>query len=258
MRLALGTVLALGALAGPVAAADVVVFAAASLKSALDQVARDWEASTGNRVQISYAGSGKLAKQILDGAPADIFLSAAPEWMDAVEADGMILPQTRRDLLGNRLVLVGHGRGLAAVEIDRNLDLAALLGGEHLAMAFVDSVPAGQYGKAALEYLGQWAAVAPLVAQSDNVRAALALVDRGEAPLGIVYATDVRAATEVTVIGTFPAESHPPIRYPVALLAGSADPEDAAFLLALSSPEAAAVFRAEGFEFMPAPGVAGP
>lgn len=258
MRLALVAVLALGASAGPLAAADVVVFAAASLKSALDRVAQDWQAATGNRVRISYAGSGKLAKQILDGAPADIFLSAAPEWMDAVEAGAMIVPQTRRDLLGNRLVLVGHGRGLATVEIDRDLDLAALLGGEHLAMAFVDSVPAGQYGKAALEYLGQWDAVAPLVAQSDNVRAALALVDRGEAPLGIVYATDARAAGDVTVLGTFPAGSHLPIRYPVALLAGAADPEDAAFLSALSSPGAEAVFRDEGFEIMPAPGSAKP
>ncbi|OYU17091.1 MAG: molybdate ABC transporter substrate-binding protein [Rhodobacteraceae bacterium PARR1] len=244
-RLALASVLALTA-ATPVLADEVVVFAAASLKTALDQVAADWQAATGNTVTISYAGSNTLAQQIIQGAPADVFISAAENWMDAVAAEGLIVPDTRVDLLGNTLVLVAHGQA-APVQINAALDLPALLDGGKLAMAMVDSVPAGQYGKAALQNLGLWHAVQADVAQSENVRAALALVATGEAPLGIVYASDAIAEPGVTVIGTFPAESHKPITYPAALTTTAADPADADFLKALSDSAADAKFAAQGF-----------
>lgn len=236
--------------AAPAAAEDVVVFAAASLKNALDGVAADFQAATGNTVTISYAGSNALAKQIIDGAPADIFLSAATNWMDEVEKAGMVVDGTRADLLGNTLVLIAHGKDAAPVEIGLDFDLAGLLGGGKLAMALVDSVPAGQYGKASLESLGVWAAVEPSVAQADNVRAALALVSTGEAPYGIVYATDAVADDNVTVVGTFPADSHPAIVYPGALLKTAADPADRAFFEALSSDAADAKFTAEGFAIL--------
>lgn len=235
--------------AAPVHADEVVVFAAASLKTALDQVAADWQTATGHTVTISYAGSNTLAKQIIEGAPADIFLSAAENWMDAVEAEGLIVPSTRVDLLGNTLVLVAHGQA-NPVEIDASLDLPALLAGGKLAMGMVDSVPAGQYGKQALEQLGLWDGVKAEVAQSENVRAALAFVAAGEAPLGIVYASDAIAEPGVTVIGTFPADSHKPVTYPAALLTTSADRADADFLKALSEDAADAKFAAQGFAIL--------
>lgn len=233
--------------AAPAAAEEVTVFAAASMKTALDAVAADWQAATGNTVTVSYAGSNALAKQIIEGAPADIFLSAAENWMDEVEKAGLVQPGTRRDLLGNTLVLVAANKDAAPVEIAPGFDLKALLGEGKLAMALVDSVPAGQYGKAALTSLGAWDAVAPSVAQAENVRAALALVSTGEAPYGIVYATDAAADPGVKVVGTFPDDSHPPILYPVALLTGAADKADSDFLAHLSSPEARATFTAQGF-----------
>lgn len=238
-------------LMAPVAARaeTVTVFAAASLKTALDAVAAEWESETGNDVVIAYDGSAKMARQIIEGAPADLFISAAVNWMDAVEAAGLVVAGTRRDLLGNTLVLVAHGQA-GPVEIGPELDLAGMLDGGRLAMGMVDSVPAGQYGKAALESLGLWASVEGSIAQSENVRAALALVAQGEAPLGIVYASDAvaddGAGDAVSVIGTFPADSHPPITYPAAVIA----PEKAAvldFLDALSSEAAGAIFAAQGF-----------
>ena len=245
-------VLAAAMLAGGAVSAqaeEVVVFAAASMKTALDKVAADFKAATGHSVTISYAGSNQLAKQIIEGAPADIFISAAVNWMDAVEKEGQVAPGTRADLLGNTLVLVAHGDA-PKVEIGPGLNLAGLLGGGKLAMALVDAVPAGQYGKAALTSLGLWDGVAPQVAQADNVRAALALVATGEAPYGIVYATDAAADAKVTVVGTFPASSYPAIVYPVALLKGAADPADKAFLKALSEAPADATFAAEGFAIL--------
>ncbi|WP_461470742.1 molybdate ABC transporter substrate-binding protein, partial [Pararhodobacter sp.] len=210
------------------------------------------QAETGHRVTISYAGSSALARQIIAGAPADLFLSASGEWMDAVEASGALVEGTRRDLLGNRLVLIAPGQP-APQPIDATLDLAALLGDGWLAMALVDSVPAGQYGRAALQALGLWERVADRVAQADNVRAALALVANGEAPLGIVYATDAMAEPAVGVIGTFPESSHPQITYPVALTREARDPADRAFLAALSADAAHARFAAQGFIVLPAP-----
>jgi molybdate transport system substrate-binding protein len=233
----------------PAQAANVLVFAAASMRTALDEIAADWQARTGDTVTLSYAGSGALARQIIAGAPADIFLSASTDWMDAVEAEGLIVAGTRRDLLGNTLVLVGHGAG-GRVAVSPALDLPGLLGDGWLAMALVDSVPAGQYGKAALQSLGLWDSVAARVAQTDNVRAALALVATGEAPLGIVYATDAVAEPAVSVLGRFPAETHPPIVFPVALLTEATDPADAAFLDALHGAAARAVFERNGFRVL--------
>ncbi len=234
-------------LALPAHAEQVVVFAAASLKTALDGVAADFAATTGHSVTISYAGSNTLASQILAGAPADVFVSADAAWMDEVEKAGLAVDGSRRDLLGNRLVLIAHGSAATPVEIGPDLDLAGLLGDGRLSMAMVASVPAGRYGKEALENLGLWTSVEGAVAQSDNVRAALALVASGEAPLGIVYTSDAVAEGNATVIATFPADSHRPIVYPAALLIGATDPADRAFFAALSSEAADARFAAQGF-----------
>ena len=247
--LALATLIA-ATLAAPARGEEVVVFAAASLKTALDEVAAEFEASTGHSVTISYAGSNQLAKQIIEGAPADIFLSAAVNWMDAVDQAGLVVPEQRRDLLGNDLVLIAHGTDASPVEIGPELDLAKLLGGGMLSMAMVDAVPAGQYGKQSLEALGLWAVAEPLVAQSENVRAALALVATGEAPYGIVYASDAVAGDNVTVVGQFPETSHAPITYPAALLTGAADAADRAFFDALSADAADAKFAAQGFKIL--------
>ena len=234
-------------LATPAAAEDVLVFAAASLKTALDRIAADYGTGTGDRVTVSYAGSNALAQQIIQGAPAQVFLSASVEWMDAVEASGDLAPGTRRDLLGNDLVLVAPKGGAGPVVLDADTDLPAMLNGGKLAMAMVDSVPAGQYGKAALESLGLWDSVADSVAQADNVRAALRLVALGEAPLGIVYATDALAEPAVTVAARIPAETHPPIRYPAAILAAGDGPEARAAFAHLFGPEARAIFERWGF-----------
>jgi molybdate transport system substrate-binding protein len=229
------------------AAEDVVVFAAASLKNALDDVAAQWRTETGGGTTISYASSAALAKQIQQGAPADLFISASVDWMDEVERSGHIQPETRRDLLGNRIVLIAHGKEAAPVAIAPGFDLAALLGDGRLAMGLVDSVPAGIYGKAALTSLGVWESVEAKVAQADNVRMALALVARGEAPYGVVYATDAAAEDNVTVVAIFPDDSHPPIIYPAALTAVSATPRAKEFLDHLSSGAAQPLFERQGF-----------
>ena len=242
---ALAAVLCLGA--APIAAAEVVVFAAASMKTALDEFAATWMEETGHRVVVSYAGSNALARQIIEGAPADIFLSAAVDWMDEVEKAGVLAEGTRADLFGNSLVLVAHGSDAPPVAMGPDLDLAGMLGDGKLAMALVDAVPAGRYGKTALVSLGLWDAVAPAVAQADNVRAALALVSTGEAPFGVVYASDAAADGRVSVVGEFPDGSHPPIVYPGALLADAADEADRAFFAALRSETARAAFAGQGF-----------
>jgi molybdate transport system substrate-binding protein len=248
-RVAAAALLA-AAIAAPAAAEEVVVFAAASLKDGLDAVAADFQAATGNTVTISYAGSNALATQIIEGAPADIFISAAVNWMDEVEKAGLVVPGTRTDILGNTLVLIAHGKDAAPVEIGPGFDLKGLLGDGKLSMALVDSVPAGQYGKAALESLGIWSSVEASVAQSENVRAALAFVSTGEAPYGIVYATDAVADDNVTVVATFPEDSHKPIVYPAALLTGAADDADRAFFEALTADGADTAFAAHGFAIL--------
>ncbi|MDO5620390.1 MAG: molybdate ABC transporter substrate-binding protein [Paracoccus sp. (in: a-proteobacteria)] len=246
----LATLALCAAFATPVAAEDVVVFAAASMKTALDPIAEQFQQATGNTVTISYAGSNALARQILEGAPADIFISASEQWMDEVQKAGEVADGSRVDLLGNTLVLVAHDPQAVPVDLTPDTDLTALLQGGKLAMALVDSVPAGQYGKEALTHLGLWDSLSPEVAQADNVRAALALVGTGEAPYGIVYATDAAADPNVQIVGTFPADSHAPITYPAALLVNAGDAADTAFFEALRSPEASAVFREQGFAIL--------
>lgn len=239
--------LALSALlAGPALAGDITVFAASSLKTALDQAAADWQAKTGNTVTISYAGTPQLAQQIQAGAPADLFLSASKTWMDRLEEAGAIDPATRRDLWGNTLVLVSATEG-APVTLGATTDLAGLLAGGKLSMALVEAVPAGQYGKEALETLGLWPGVEAQVVQSENVRIALDLVARGEAALGIVYGSDAVAEPKVHVRGTFPADSHKPIVYPGAVKANAADAQDAADFLTYLAQDAAPAFEAQGF-----------
>jgi len=231
----------------PVSADEIIVFAAASMTNALAEIERTFEASTGHDVVISLAGSSALARQIQQGAPADIFISANPGWMDTLEKDGLVEPGTRFDLLNNSLVLIAHGAGAEPVAMGSDMNLAGLLGEGRLAMALVDSVPAGIYGKASLESLGLWDDVEAKVAQADNVRAALALVATGEAPYGIVYATDAVAEKNVTVVGTFPADSHPPIVYPAADLANRDFPAEAEFLAYLRGTEAREAFERQGF-----------
>lgn len=239
------TLIAVGlSLALPAQAEQINVFAAASLKTALDQIAADWQAETGNEALIAYGGSSALARQIIEGAPADLFISASIDWMDQVEQADLVQNGSRRDLLGNRLILIG-GEGVQPLA-EWPADPVAMLDGGKLAMALVDSVPAGQYGKQALESLGAWAALEPHVAQADNVRAALALVATGAAPYGITYASDAIAETKVTAVYTFPEDSHDPITYPAALTSDKA--AAASFLEELSSPEATEVFRANGFD----------
>jgi molybdate transport system substrate-binding protein len=237
----------IGLLLSPAArAADLLVFAAASLKTALDEINAGYTAAG---IKVSYAASSALARQIEAGAPADVFLSADLDWMDYLDQKTLLKPGSRSTLLGNRIVLVAPAESKASAKLAPGLDLAALLGRDgRLAMADVTAVPAGKYGKAALEALGLWPSVAGRIAQADNVRAALALVARGEAPLGIVYATDAAAdAKSVRVLDAFPAGTHPPILYPAAQLAASQQPQAAAWLQHLRSPAARAVFEKTGF-----------
>ena len=232
----------LAALAG-----DITVFAAASLKTALDQAAADWQTKTGNTVTISYAGTPQLAQQIQNGAPADLFLSASEKWMDTLSDAALIDPATRADLWGNTLVLVAGDADAAPVILDQSTDLAGLLNGGKLSMALIDSVPAGQYGKEALDTLGLWPSVEPSVVQSENVRVALTLVAKGEAALGVVYGSDAAAEPAVQVIATFPEDSHKKIVYPGAVTANAADAKDAAVFLAYLAKDAGPAFTAQGF-----------
>jgi molybdate transport system substrate-binding protein len=240
-------------LAGPARAQDgpIVVFAAASLKNALDAVNAKWQKETGKKASISYAASSALARQIEQGAPAQMFISADLDWMDYLAKKRLIKPETRSNLLGNRIVLIapkGEAHNTAkAVDIKPGFDLAKLLGDGRLAMANVDSVPAGRYGKAALEKLGVWGSVSGKVAQAENVRAALLLVSRGEAPAGIVYQTDAAADRSVAIIGAFPEDTHPPIIYPIALTATATSPDATAFLAYIRSDKAKPTFEAQGF-----------
>jgi molybdate transport system substrate-binding protein len=227
---------------------EMVVFAAASLKNALDEIATTWAKDTGKPMpKISYAASSALAKQIEQGAPADMFISADLDWMDYVAGKNLIKPDTRFNLLGNKIVLIApKDSKLTSVDI-KGADLAKALGGGKLSMANVDAVPAGKYGKAALEKLGAWAEVKDHVAQAENVRAALLLVGRGEAPLGIVYSTDAAAEPNVKIVVTFPEGSHPPIIYPAALTKDAKSPDAKAFLDFLRSAKARADFEKQGF-----------
>ncbi|MBO0750458.1 MAG: molybdate ABC transporter substrate-binding protein [Porphyrobacter sp.] len=228
-------------------AQPLVVLAAASLQEALNAEADAWAVQGHPRPTLSFAGSSALARQIESGAPADLFVSADEDWMDTVEKAGSLHPGTRRDLLTNSIVLIAPQASTATVDLANPASLARALGNGKLAMADPDAVPAGKYGKAALQHLKAWDEVAPKVARAENVRAALKLVETGEAPLGVVYATDAAASKKVRVIATFPADSHPPIRYPVAVLAGSKNDQAAPFEQFLASGQGQAIFARYGF-----------
>ncbi len=246
-RRALLTFAACASLAGPARAQArrLTVFAAASLKEALEAIAVAYGASGKPELVLSFAGSNQLARQIEQGAPADLFISADEDWMTWLAERKLVAPASRIDLLSNRLVLVAPA-GHTPVAIDATLDLAALLKGGRLALPDPQAVPAGKYAKAALMQLGLFDSIKDKIAGTENVRVALMLVARGEAPLGIVYATDARADSKVSVIGTFPADTHPPIIYPAALIT-TARPEASDFLQFLTSTRAQTIFTAHGF-----------
>jgi len=243
---------ALIALATPLAfAADVVVFAAASLKEAMDDQARQFEAATGNKVVVSYGASNALAKQIESAAPADAFISADEDWMNYLDQRKLVMPGTRVDLLRNTLVLIAPVSSKAALRIGPGFGLAAALKQDKLAMANPDSVPAGKYGKSALESLGVWGSIEKQVARAESVRAALALVSRGEAPFGIVYATDAYSDKGVRIVDTFPANTYSPIVYPAAMTARSKSPAAKPLLDYLRSANARPVWAKYGFGVVP-------
>ncbi len=260
-----GLVLVLGLCAGPAGAGEVTVFAAASTSGALEDLAQRYMAAGGGRVRTVSAASSTLAKQIVQGAPADLFLSANPAWMDYLAERGALDPMSRVDLLGNRLVLIvprtGDAGGDAAGDDLDELSSAWLAdfllaerpGDKPLVMADPGHVPAGIYGKVALDALGLWQRLAGQAVRTADVRAALALVDRGEAAAGVVYATDAAISSRVRIVGRFPASSHPPIVYPLALINGRVTAAAARFYDHLLSAEAAEVFRAHGFLVPPEP-----
>ncbi|HWZ05998.1 MAG TPA: molybdate ABC transporter substrate-binding protein [Bradyrhizobium sp.] len=241
-----------GSASPPASAQDksLTVFAAASMKNALDDVDAAFSAKTGVKVSASYAASSVLAKQIEQGAPADIFMSADTDWMDYATAKKAINEATRTNLLGNSIVLIApKDSKIDKVTIGQGFDLAKLAGNGRIATGDVSAVPVGKYAKAALEKLGAWQAAEPKFAMAESVRAALTLVARGEAVLGIVYATDARVEPDVKIVGTFPADSHPPIIYPVAATS-NARPGATDYLAFLRTPAAKTIFEKYGFTFL--------
>jgi molybdate transport system substrate-binding protein len=230
---------------------DILVFGAASLKNALDEANAVYLRQTNKKVVVSYGASPALARQIEGGAPADMFISADLDWMDYVTQRNLIKPATRSNILGNTLVLVAPADSKVTLTIARNFALAAALGGGRLALADPAAVPAGKYGKAALEALGVWSSVADKIAPAPDVRAALVLVARGETPLGIVYQTDAAADKAVKTVGTFPADTHPPIVYPIAITATSTHPDAQSYMAFLKSDAAKPAFEKQGFVRLP-------
>jgi len=228
-------------------AGDITVFAAASLKEALDAAVHSFESSSGDKVTVSYAGSNALARQIEAGAPADLFISADTDWIDYLESRGLVAPGSGKTLLGNDLVLIAPAASQVQVKLAPGVDIAAALGGKRIALANPDAVPAGKYAKAAFTALGAWSAIEGKVAAADNVRAALALVARGEAPLGVVYRTDAMAERNVRVVDAFPAGTHQPIVYPMVALKRSTAPAAKALAAYLAGAEARATFAKFGF-----------
>lgn len=226
----------------------ILVFAAASTTNALEEVSRVFSAQSHIAVLHSFASSSTLARQIVHGAPADVYLSANIMWMDYLEKRGLLEPGSRRSLLTNRLVLIAPTASrMQSVTIDREVDLAALLNGGRLAMGDPAHVPAGIYAKQALTSLGLWRKLARRVAAAPSVRSALVLVERGEAPLGVVYATDAAISDRVKTVGVFPSETHQPIVYPAAIIAGQGSRAARAYLRFLGSPRAVEIFTAHGF-----------
>lgn len=250
MRLFALLFLALGLAAAQPAKAEapVVVFAAASLKTALDETAAAFRAEQGVEIKISYGGSLALARQLAQGAPADIFVSADEDSMDEAAKAEAIKPGSRVDLLGNTLVVVAAKNAPLQTLPLAAADMTAALGAGKLATGEVNSVPVGKYAKEALTNLNLWDAIAPHLAMTDNVRAALAFVARGEAPLGVVYATDAAAEPAVKIVATFPDSSHKPIVYPAGLTTASANPAAAKFFEFLRAPATRAIFQRQGFK----------
>jgi len=234
------------ALAAAQTRAPVTVFAAASLRNALDEVGADFTAQTGTPVRFSYAASSALARQVEAGAPADVVVPADADWMDYLERRRLIVAASRRDDRSNHLALIAPVTSSVRWRMGAGMPLVRALGGGRLSVAGPD-VPAGRYAKAALSWLGVWASVRDHLVLADNVRGALAFVARGEAPLGVVYDTDAKAEPKVRIVGLFPDASHPPIVYPAALVAGPVNPAAAAFLGFLQGPRASAIFRGHGF-----------
>jgi molybdate transport system substrate-binding protein len=225
-----------------------LVLAAASLQESMAAAADAWAARGHARPTVSFAASSALARQAAAGASADLFVSADEEWMDDLQRRGLIVAGTRADLLGNRLVLVTARSDTRGVTLGPGTPLSAMLGNGRLAMADPASVPAGRYGKAALEKLGVWRGVEARVVRAENVRAALGLVERGVVRYGIVYASDARASGKVRVAGVFPPGSHPPIRYPIARLTAGKSPDAEGFRKFLLSREGKAIFARFGFQ----------
>ena len=240
-------ILALFLSALPTGAAPPIVLAAASLQESLSAAADAWAAKGHGRPVLSFAASSALARQIDAGAPADLFVSADEAWMDDVARNGRVRAGTRLSFLLNRLVLIAPAGSAQRIAIRPGFALARAIGDGRLAMADPDAVPAGRYGREALIRFGVWASIEKRVARAENVRAALALVERGEAPLGIVYATDALASKRVRVIGVFPAGSHAPITYPIARLTTATSAEAEPFRRFLLSAEGKAIFRRFGF-----------
>ncbi|WGU41951.1 MULTISPECIES: molybdate ABC transporter substrate-binding protein [unclassified Phenylobacterium] len=226
-------------------AAPVTVFAAASLKNALDEVGVEYE-KAGGEARFSYAASSAIARQIEQGAPADVYVSADSDWMNYLAERKLIVAASRRDLLTNRLALIAPADSKVALKVGKGMPLAKALGSGRLAVAGPD-VPAGKYARASLTALGAWDSVSGKLVQAENVRAALQFVARGETPLGIVYDTDAKVEPKVRIVGLFPDGSHPKIVYPAALVASSKNPDAAKFLAFMRTPKAAAVFRKYGF-----------
>lgn len=237
--------------APPLAAQEqITVFAAASLKNALDDTSAAFSKATGVKVVASYAASSALAKQIEQGAPADVFISADLQWMDYVAGKTLIKPDTRINLLGNKLVLIaGKDSRLDHVAIGQGFDITKLAGDGRIAVADVKAVPAGFYAKAALEKLGAWATAEPKLAMAENVRATLAFVARGETPIGIVYETDAKIEPKVKIVGVFPDGAYPPVIYPAAAIV-TGKPTAMRYLDFLRTPAAKAIFERYGFSFL--------
>ncbi|HEX4524022.1 MAG TPA: molybdate ABC transporter substrate-binding protein [Casimicrobiaceae bacterium] len=231
----------------PARGADLTIFAAASLKEALDEQVARFETESGGKIVVSYAASNALAKQIESGAPADVFVSADVDWVDYLEQRKLVRGGTRINLLRNRLVLIAPADSRTALRIAPGFELAAALGTGRLSIANPDSVPAGKYARDALRALGAWPGIESRVARVENVRAALVLVARGEAPFGIVYATDALAEPKVRIVDTFPENTHAPIVYPVAILATSRSPYAQRFVDSLVSPVARTIWVRHGF-----------
>lgn len=249
LRMASAVLLALACAitSAPVLAQAVTVFAAASLTNALESIGKLYRDNEGGAVKFSFAASSTLAKQIEAGAPADVFASADEPWMDYLDKRQLLEPGTRSSRLGNDLVLITPIERKRVVDIKPGFDLASMIGEGKLATGDPAHVPVGRYAEQALTSLRVWPAVAPKLARTDNVRAALLLVERGEAPFGIVYATDAAASTKVHVAGAFPASSHAPVSYPIAILAKRDRPEVRKFLAFVNGPQAQDVFRKAGF-----------